>query len=350
MIEALREEYPAYKIVLTFFSPSGYELQKDFSGADYVFYLPLDGPAAAVQFLDIVAPQLILFVKYEFWYHLLQQARIRKIPTLLVSAAFREEQAFFNWYGSFFRKILRCFSWLLVQDEASKSLLAGIGLSMPVIVTGDTRYDRVSTIAGAARELPAIERFKGDYKLIVGGSTWPDDERLLQELLPTLPAGWKMILAPHEIDAAHLQFIDSLFEGEAIRYSAWEGQETTQARVLIIDNMGMLSSLYRYGEIAFIGGGFDKSGIHNVLEPAVFGLPVVMGPVYEKFVEAVALRTAGFAFPVKDTAEAWAVLNELMPEERRRIIADGLADFMSANTGATDRILALIDQCGYLRR
>ena len=205
VIDALRLKYPDYKIVLTFFSPSGYEISKDYSGADYVFYLPMDGYRAAKQFLDSIAPRLVIFVKYEFWYYYLKEAKARAVPTILIAAAFRKEQAFFKRYGDFFRKILSCFTHILVQDQASKNLLISIGFGQHIQVAGDTRYDRVSAIAAKAWDLLEIKKFKGNNKLLIGGSTWPDDERVLHTLLPELPPDWKMIIAPHEIDKAHLE-------------------------------------------------------------------------------------------------------------------------------------------------
>jgi len=343
VIEALRKQYPETKIVLTFFSPSGYEIRKNYEGADYVFYLPMDGFQAANRFLDAVNPKLVLFVKYEFWYHYLHEVKVRKIPTLLIAAAFRKEQIFFKNYGGFFREILKCFSQILVQDDASKNLLAGIGFDRNVSVAGDTRYDRVAEIASAARPLPEIDLFKGGSKLFIGGSTWPADEQIVQQLLPQLPADWKMIIAPHEIDAAHLKSVQVLFGEQAILFSEWKLNTKPEKRVLIIDNIGMLSSLYRYGDIAFVGGGFNKGGIHNVLEPAIFGLPVLTGPVYHKFVEAVALVDAGFVFPISDSTAAAIVLNALFDDSKRNKIKLGLDDFMQSHIGATDKILHLIE-------
>lgn len=343
VLEALRQQYPHYKIVLTFFSPSGYEIRKSYEGADYIFYLPMDGPDHARRFVAAVQPKLVLFVKYEFWHYYLQELEAQQISTMLISAAFRKDQAFFKWYGGFFRNMLCCFTHILVQDVPSKQLLESLRLPF-VAVTGDTRYDRVAQIARSARILPEIEAFRGDSPLMIGGSTWPGDEQILKTLLPALPETWKLILAPHEIDEAHLSSISGLFGDAAVLYSDWKAAPVAGKRVLVIDNIGMLSSLYRYGAIAFVGGGYNKGGIHNVLEPAVFGLPVMIGPVYEKFVEAVALVQAGFVFPVPDAPQAQAVLQELLNDARRQEIHTGLAAFMREHTGATGRILDLIKQ------
>jgi 3-deoxy-D-manno-octulosonic-acid transferase len=342
VLEAFRKEYPDYKIVLTFFSPSGYEVRKNYDGADYIFYLPMDGRRAARQFLDIVKPELVLFVKYEFWYYYLTEIKRRGIPALLISAAFRKEQSFFKWYGGFFRQILRSFSDILVQDAGSQALLAGIGITEQVQVAGDTRFDRVAAIAAQARVLPLVESFKNNHHLVIAGSTWPADEQALKAALPSLPADWKLIIAPHEIDVTHIRQVQDLFGEEAVLYSQSENAATT-ARVLIIDNIGMLSSLYRYGDIAFVGGGFNKSGIHNVLEPAVFGAPVLIGPVYKKFVEAVQLVDNGYAFVATDITNFRDQLMNLVNTTSYRMeVREHLLLFMKQHTGATAVIMAII--------
>ena len=340
VIEAIRKEYPTYKIVLTFFSPSGYEVRKNYDRADYVFYLPMDGRRNAAAFIHAVQPALAVFVKYEFWYHYMNRLKQQQVPALLISAAFRPGQVFFKGYGGLFRKLLGCFNYLLVQDAASKELLSTIGFKEQVIVAGDTRYDRVAAIAEIAKELPEIAAFKADAKLIIAGSTWPEDEQILKAYLPHLPAGWKLVLAPHEIDDAHIRQVQSLFGADAVLFSQLATTTLTGKKVLIIDNIGMLSSLYRYGEIAFIGGGFNKGGIHNILEPAVFGLPVVFGPVYEKFVEAVEMVQAGYAFPVTNVQESNEVLGRLLSdEEGRKQLSTSIRQFMSDHTGATGKIM-----------
>lgn len=339
VIEGLRTEQPGCSIVLTFFSPSGYEIRKDYDGADFVCYLPMDGTKAASRFLNVVQPDCALFVKYEFWYYYLESLHRRGIPTILVSGAFRMKQPFFKWWGGFFRSMLRRFSVLTVQDESSLALLQSIGLQ-PVL-TGDTRYDRVAEIAVEAKSFSLVEAFKGGGKILVAGSTWPEDEQVLHSLLATLPGDWKLIIAPHELDVAHLNSIANLFGNEMVFYSSLEN--ATLARVLVIDNIGMLSSLYRYGEIAFVGGGFNRSGIHNVLEPAVFGLPVLMGPQYQKFSEAVALVEQGFAFPVADAAAANEMLAGLMRNDAARAaLSARIKKYIRQQTGATAKILALL--------
>ncbi len=341
VIEAMREKYADTFIVITFFSPSGYEVRKDWEGADFICYLPMDGPVAANRFLDAVQPSLALFVKYEFWHFYLKSLAQRNIPTVLVSGAFRKSQPFFKLWGGFFRKMLSRFSLLTVQDKQSLALVEKIGLR--AILTGDTRYDRVAQIAEAAKDFPLIELFRGGDKLIIAGSTWPEDEQMLKACIQHLPQGWKLVLAPHEIDAGHLQNIKVLFGDSCTFYSGSQSDKDT--KVLVIDNIGMLSSLYRYGEIACIGGGYSKSGIHNVLEPAVFGLPVVMGPEYQKFSEAVAMVKKGFAFPAKDEAEYRDILQNLIADNEGRAALQGfIKTYVQEQTGATAKILALLPQ------
>jgi len=345
VIEALKQQFPLYKTVVTFFSPSGYEACKKSGIVDYIFYLPLDTKRNAQQFVAAIDPALAMFVKYEFWYYYLRQLQKDKIPTLLVSGAFREGQVFFMWYGGLFRDMLLCFSAFFLQDERSKELLRKIGIDKNVLVSGDTRYDRVGAIAKNITPIPAIEHFKAGHKILIAGSTWPGDEEVLKECLPTLPANWKLIIAPHEIDAAHIKKIQQLFANEPVLFSALNAENTGyDKRILIINNIGMLSRLFACGDIAFIGGGFQKGGIHNILEPAVFGLPVIFGPVYEKFVEAVKLVSLHYVFPVNNAAECKAVLNKLISDEAYRgEIRNALKTFMQQHTGATQ---AIMDEIG----
>ena len=344
LIEAIRRKYKGAKIVLTFFSPSGYEIRKDYDQADLVMYMPMDGKRTAEKFLSLVKPDLAIFVKYEFWFHYLDQLKKKQVPTLLVSAAFRQEQPFFKGRGGLFRKMLDCFTAIFVQDELSAGLLAGLGMSDRVAISGDTRYDRVNDIARSIRPLAIAETFKGNSQILIAGSTWPADEQLLKACIDHVPAGWKIILAPHEIHDAHIKQISELFGHESILYSEMAAGKSAQGkRILVVDNMGMLSSLYAYGELAYIGGGFAKGGIHNVLEPAVFGLPVLIGPEYRKFVEAVALVDAGYVFPVADADSCGIMLQHLIKDDTyRQELGDGLKKFMKEHTGATDTILNYI--------
>lgn len=339
LIEAIKKQYPAYKIVLTFFSPSGYEVRKDYKYADYIFYLPMDGRKTAEEFIGMVNPKLAIFVKYEFWHYYLDQLRTRNIPTVLVSAAFRPSQAFFKWHGGLFRNMLQCFTLIFVQDVESKRLLQTIGIDDNVLLSGDTRYDRVSEIAEIAKKFPLIEKFKGKDCLLIAGSTWPDDEKLLKKILPTLPDDWGLIIAPHEINSNHIEYLQNLFESHCVLYSELS-TEPKGFRVLIIDNIGMLSSLYSYGEIAYIGGGFQKGGIHNVLEPAVFGLPVFFGPRYDKFIEAKALVSHQFAFPVSNVTEFNNLLQQLIHDEiHLKALQKSIRAYVSSQVGAADKIM-----------
>lgn len=339
LIEALKKQYPQYKIVLTFFSPSGYEMRKNYEHADYVFYLPLDGRTNAREFLDLVQPRLAVFIKYEFWFYYLTILKKRGIPAILISAAFRPSQPFFQWYGGLFRKLLASFDYMFVQDTDSQSLLASIGFTKNVVVSGDTRYDRVWEISQAAKSFPLIEQWKGTAPLFIAGSTWPRDEKLLRESFAALPSGWKLILAPHEIGKAHVNQVSGIFGEYSVLYSELNSTRS-EKRVLIIDNIGMLSSIYRYGEIAYIGGGFDKGGIHNTLEPAVFGLPVIFGPVYEKFVEARELVSKGYGFPVNNVAEMKDTLTRLTSNEHDlNILQAALRTHMQSGRGAAGKIM-----------
>lgn len=346
VLEALRRQYPGYKIVLTFFSPSGYEIRKDYDQADYVLYLPADGERNATDFIDLVKPSLVIYVKYEFWYHYLHTLQQRQIPTILISAAFRKSQAFFKPYGAFFRRMLQCFSFIFVQDDESKQLLASIGLKDRVAIGGDTRYDRVAGIAAQVQPIPEIDRFRSGHKILIAGSTWPGDETMLKECLPVLPPDWKLIIAPHEIDTTHIRKIQQLFGEDA---STLHSSIDYMKKILIINNIGMLSRLYACGDIAFIGGGFQKGGIHNVLEPAVFGLPVIFGPVYEKFVEAKELAAAGYVFPVSNADACKTVLQKLISDYTyRSTLHNNLLNFMRQHTGATQRTLDKIAVSGWL--
>ena len=351
LIEALKQQYPVYRIVVTFVSPSGYEACKKNGLPDYVFYLPHDSKRNAEKFISIVKPVMAAFVKYEFWYHYLIQLKQQSIPTLLVSGAFREGQVFFKWYGGIFRKMLDSFTFFFLQDEVSVKMLQTIGISGNVVVSGDTRYDRVAAIAANIAAIPLVDKFKGDNHILIAGSTWPGDENVLKECLDVLPANWKLIIAPHEVDEPHIKKVQQLFGDEAILFSTLDAEATgTDKRILIINNIGMLSRLFAYGDLAFIGGGFQKGGIHNVLEPAVFGLPVIFGPVYTKFVEAKELASLKYVFPVDDAMECKAVLKKLITQEDyRKGISESLQGFMQAHVGATGVIMSEVENEGWLK-
>lgn len=341
VIEALKKSYPGHKMLVTFFSPSGFEACSTNKLIDHAFYLPQDSRSNAARFVESAEPQLVIFVKYEFWYHYLAELKKQKITTLLVSGAFRAEQPFFKPYGGLFRDMLTCFTYFFVQDKGSASILKTIGIENNVVVAGDTRYDRVSAIADNVRPISEIEKFKEGKKILIAGSTWPGDEEVLKECLPILPANWKLILVPHEIDEAHIKKVQELFGNDAVLFSSLSPENTgSDKKVLIVNTMGMLSRLYSCGDIAYIGGGFQKGGIHNILEPAVFGLPVLFGPVYQKFVEAKTLAELHYVFPINNAVEAKEKLNELIQKESYRSeLNASLKKFMSEHIGAS-RVIA----------
>jgi len=350
LIEALRAKYPGYKIVVTFFSPSGYEACKNNILADYVFYLPHDSKRNAERFLAVVAPSLAMFVKYEFWYYYLTQLKKQRIPTLLVSGAFRPEQPFFKWYGGIFREMLHSFNFYFLQDEQSVKMLHTIGINANILISGDTRYDRVAEIAKNVTPIPAIEKFKDGHKILIGGSTWPGDEDVLRECFAIIPDDWKLIIVPHEIGEGHIKKVQQLFDNEPVLFTELDAENTgSDKKVLIVNNMGMLSRLFAYADIAFIGGGFQKGGIHNILEPAVFGVPVIFGPIFEKFVEAKMLASLDYVFPVNDAAGCRDILSKLITKEQYRLTTGvTLKGFMKEHTGATAMIMDEIERGGWL--
>lgn len=337
IIERLKQEN--VEIVLTFFSPSGYEHQKNYDQADYVFYLPLDHPEAARKWVSIVKPDLAIFIKYEFWYFYLKALHDAQVPTFLAAATFRPSQPFFQSYGSLFRTMLRFYDHLFLQDPASQTLLASIDITQNLTIAGDTRYDRVATIAGQASEFPTIATWVAGHQVLIAGSTWQEDEQLLQQLAFEKATNNKLILAPHEIDEPHIQHLLQRFPNTAVRYSQLS-DEDIHKRVLIIDNIGMLSSLYRYGTIAYVGGGFAKGGIHNILEPAVYGLPVFFGPIYQKFVEANELVALQLAFSISNATTMRQKIDELLSNEAAYdYLKYTILTFMKEKQGATTIIV-----------
>ncbi len=344
VMEALKITYPGHRILLTFFSPSGYEVQKDYKGADWVFYLPMDGPSNARQFLEIVQPVLVVFVKYEFWYYYLKKIKYRQIPVLLISALFRRDMSFFKWYGGLQRKILSRFDHLFVQTQSSLDLILEIGLGSISSISGDTRFDRVSAIAAGWQPIPQIEQFAVNCRLIVAGSSWPEDEALLKTAMSRLEnTNIKLLIAPHEISEKHLVYLDNLFPG-AIRFSAMNNHPNN-SRFLIIDNVGMLSRLYRYAWICYVGGGLKKSGIHNVLEAAVYSRPVFFGPFYTKYSEAIGLVAIGGASAVKDGDQMADQLQDLISTSAAyEEMAAGAGQYVQRNTGAVNLIMHYIQE------
>lgn len=345
LIERIRELGTGHKILLTFFSPSGYEVQKDYRGADWVFYLPVDGPRNAKRFLEIVRPSLVIFVKYEFWYYYLKKIKYRNIPLLLVSALFRKDMSFFKWYGGLQRKMLSRFDHLFVQNESSKRLMDEIGLAGIASISGDTRFDRVTGIAEKFQPIPVIEQFIGDSRAVVAGSTWKEDEEVLQKAFSAInDPSLKLIIAPHEINEAHLNDLKKLFP-DSILFSQLTAPRSPLPSCLIIDNIGMLSRLYHYAHITFVGGSFRKSGVHNVLEAAVYGRPVLYGPEYKKYSEAVELVRSGGGICVKDAGECTETLRSLLQKkEEYELSCRQSRDYVWKNKGATERILQFIQE------
>lgn len=348
VLEALRTRYPGHRIVLTFFSPSGYEVRKNWTGADVVCYLPLDTPANATRFLDLVQPQLAIFIKYEFWYHILQGLYARKVPVLLISGIFREKQLFFKPWGGLpmFKNLLRQMDHLFVQNETSITLLHNIGIRA-VTLAGDTRFDRVWALRQQPVALPLIEAALRVPKVLVAGSTWEADEAALAEWwYGGGKEGRQLVLAPHETDAAHLDKIQSLFP-DAVRFSQLNGR---QPDVLVIDNVGMLSALYRYGRVAYVGGGFGKAGIHNLLEPATYGRPVIIGPVYQQFFEAEMLVQLRGAIVIRDARELGKAIEALNDHFYYGQTAEIAARFVEDHKGATEKIMDYIQEKRFLTK
>lgn len=338
VIERFREFHPDHRILVTFFSPSGYEVRKNYTGADHVFYLPIDTRSNAKRFIAIVNPQIAFFIKYEFWFNYVDLLHRKKIPFYLVSAIFRDDQHFFKWYGAWQRKMLHYYRHIFVQNESSKKLLESIGVNN-VTISGDTRFDRVTEVAAEAKNIPAAEAFSREGVVMVAGSTWPEDELILANLLniPSL----KMIIAPHEISENKIEHIISLVQehGKVCRYSKSETSGVEGAKVLIIDNIGMLSSLYRYGRIAYIGGGFGK-GIHNTLEAAAYGVPVIFGPNYKKFNEAKELVKLGGAFSIHNEDDLLRTVTRLINHrEELENASSASGRYVQENQGATGIIL-----------
>ena len=339
VIEKLKKEYPDHQILLTFFSPSGYEVRKNYKGADLVTYLPMDGLRNARKFFELTSPEKIFFVKYEFWYFYLKEARKRDIPTYSISAIFRKEQLFFKWYGRWYRKILDLFSHIFVQNEDSKNILVEQGINH-VSVSGDTRFDRVKEIASQAKDIPLAAQFAGNHKVIVAGSTWRKDEAMIIRFMEETDPGLKLILAPHEVHESNIQRIVSFCSKiKAIRFSEAKLTTVEKFDVLIIDSIGMLSSLYQYGTIAYIGGGFGK-GIHNILEPASFGLPVFFGPNYHKFKEAVDLTELQGAFSFNQYSTLFNLLNFYLDhQDKLKQVGAFVKGYVENNSGSTSYIL-----------
>ncbi len=342
ILESFKKQHPDYFILLTFFSPSGYEVRRAYSGADSVLYLPLDIPRNVSRFVSAVKPDIVFWVKYEYWYNFLSYLQQKQIPVILVSALFRAEQHFFKPYGRWARNILRGFTKIFVQNDFSKSLLGSFGITNTE-VSGDTRFDRVAAVASKPTDIEIAKAFASDHTVMVAGSTWPADEELIFRFKAISMHTFRLIIAPHEIHPAHIQSLMLKAGGKAVQFSKTNAAEAANAEILIIDSIGMLSQLYQYGTIAYIGGGFGV-GIHNILEAAAFGLPVFFGPNYQKFMEAKDLIGLKGAFEVRSAEELTLLTNDLLSDSK--ILADSSSickQFVRSGCGATDLILNYVD-------
>ena len=354
LMERIRKDYPQYKILLTFYSPSGYEVRKNYEGADIICYMPVDTRLNAIRFLRLVRPVMAFFIKYEFWSNFLHILKHRNIPTYSVSSIFREDQVFFKWYGRNYAGVLKCFTRFFVQNEESKRLLEGIGITA-VDVVGDTRFDRVLQIKEAAKHLPICEAFRTgvassqsadvphhDFKVFVAGSSWPPDENIFIPFFNE-HKDWRLLIAPHVIAEEHLKLILSLIKGKkVVRYTQTTPEEAAEADVLIIDCFGLLSSMYNYGDVAYIGGGFGV-GIHNTLEAAVWNMPVIFGPNNKKFQEAQGLLKSGGGFEINTYEDFSGLMSSLMNDEAfLKQAGDKAGTFVAHLAGATDKVLASV--------
>lgn len=346
IMEEFRRIYPEKKILLTFFSPSGYEVRKNYEGADLICYLPIDTPTNAIRFLRIIRPSVAFFIKYEFWYNYLHILRHRNVPAYSVSSIFRPNQIFFKWYGWQYRHVLNCFTHFYVQNEESKRLLHTVGIDN-VDITGDTRFDRVMQIASKSKTIAAVETFKDNKPLFVAGSSWLPDEKIFIPYLGKHP-DWKVVIAPHVIEEEHITQIMQLLEGrKVLRYSELkdiDDQTLRSAEVLIIDCFGLLSSIYKYGDVAYVGGGFGVS-IHNLPEAAVWNVPVIFGPNNHKFKEAQELKACGGGIEICCENSFKEVMDNFInnPDELRKA-ADAAGEYVRTHSGATEKLLQLVRQ------
>jgi len=349
LIESYKAHNPSHRLLLTFFSPSGYELRKNYPLANWVFYLPMDSKKNATAFLDIIKPSIAIFIKYEFWFNYLNELKQRNIPTYVASAVFMSNQRFFKWYGGLFRQMLRNFTHIFVQDKTSASLLNSIGL-FNVTVSGDTRFDRVNQITKANGELEHIRIFAEGSPCWVAGSTWPIEEKMIAAIFPDLPYN-KLVIVPHEVHYKHIEKISSFFSDyKVIKYSQIKDvkidsrieSRLREARVLIIDTVGVLSKVYKYGSFAYIGGGFG-AGIHNTLEAATYGKPVIFGPKYQKFNEAVDLVSLGGAISVSKIKDLNFIVEKYLTDDALREKCGAICrEYIENNLGATERVISYL--------
>jgi 3-deoxy-D-manno-octulosonic-acid transferase len=342
VIEKIKEKFPTHKIIISFFSPSGYEVRKNNSVADATVYLPLDTKKNAKKFIQLVHPDAVFFIKYEFWPNYLNELKSQNIPTYLISGIFREKQAFFKWYGGFYRKALDAFTYFFVQNEKSFQLLHQLGKEN-VIVSGDTRFDRVASILERDNTLDFIDAFKNGTTTIVAGSTWPKDEELLIEFINSNSTDTKYIIAPHNIKQDQIHQLKNSCTKKVVLYSEKENKDLKDFDVFIIDTIGILTKIYRYADIAYVGGGFGHPGIHNILEPATFGIPIVIGPHFSHFAEAIDLVNLKGCNTIKNKEELSSNLMELITNSESRIVKGKIcSNFVQKNKGAVNRIMEKI--------
>lgn len=347
IINAIKAQYPSYKIWLTFFSPSGYLHRKNDPAVDVVTYLPLDGAVSSLKFIEAVNPSLIIFIKYEFWYYYLQVAKQKNIPTLLVAAIFRKDQIFFKWYGGFYRKIIQLFSFIMVQDSVSVKLIEPLYPTENMFITGDTRFDRVLDTVQQKQSFEWIKHLSSD-PIIIAGSTWDADHQLITKQIEPINYNW--IIVPHHVDAKSIEAAKKIHP-KAVTLTEWKNVITkdpillTTPIILIVDSIGILRNLYQYATITYTGGGFTKDGIHNVLEPAAFGVPVIWGPNDEKYREAIGLRNAGGGIQIKDASSFKICIETLLSNETMlKEVGEKAAKYVKKNAGATNATLAIIQE------
>ncbi|MBB4800134.1 3-deoxy-D-manno-octulosonic-acid transferase [Flavobacterium nitrogenifigens] len=339
VIEKIKEKYPSHKIIVTFFSPSGYEVRKNNTVADVTIYLPLDTKENAKKFIKLVHPELVFFIKYEFWLNYLKELETNKTLTYLISGIFRDNQMFFKWYGGFYRKALKAFTYFFVQNEKSKQKVESLGFNN-VIVSGDTRFDRVNAILERDNRLDFIEKFKNEKPVIVIGSSWPKDEAILAEYINQASENTKFIIAPHNIKAEQIANLKSQITKSTILYSEKENKDLSIYNVLIVDTVGLLTKIYSYGTIAYVGGGFGNPGIHNILEPATFGIPIVIGPNYENFAEAIALVDLKGCSVITNSGELKNAFDKLLSDHAFFTDKSEICrSFIQNNKGATETIM-----------
>lgn len=342
VIEKIKEKYPAHKIIVTFFSPSGFEVRKNNNIADVTIYLPLDTKSNARQFLKLAHPELVFFIKYEFWLNYLEELKKQNTPVYLISGIFRDSQMFFKWYGGFYRKALKTFTYFFVQNEDSKNKIESIGFQN-VIVSGDTRFDRVNAILERDNSLEFIETFKNSHPLIVIGSSWPKDETLLTEYINQSDSSVKFIIAPHNIKPEQIENLKKGITKKAVLFSEKENKNLADYNVFIIDTVGLLTKIYSYAAIAYVGGGFGNPGIHNILEPATFGIPIVIGPNYSRFAEAIELVNLKGCAVISNSKELKESFDRLLSDEDSlRQKGEICRSYIQNNKGATNRIIKSI--------